>query len=348
MKRHRFLPLIACVCVAAAQASEPQGETAARAKPLGAEIQVFVENDKWSSTDRYYTNGLKIGFGVAARNIPGEGPVRDALDAFGDAINCDRVRSLNGGLFLGQNMYTPRDTDVTTAQPFDRPWAAWLYVGAVLQVFRTCGGNRSALDTVELDIGVVGPAALGEETQNVWHRIINVPEAKGWENQLPNEAAFLLSYLHKERIGGKYFEVIPHVGAAVGTVMTFVRTGALIRAGHNMTGFGPDRIEPGGAMLQNYRTSKRCETWWPCEAYVYAGIDARAVAYNIFLDGTVFRDSPSVDRKHLVYDLSFGASARLGFVRVTVGRVTRSEEFTSRLRGGGRQTFHSVNLGFEF
>jgi lipid A 3-O-deacylase len=76
----------------------------------------------------------------------------------------------------------------------DRPWAAWLYLGGVAQRARD---NR--LDTVEIDLGLVGPSALGREIQSGWHRLIGSPQPCGWHNQIPNEPAFLVSYLTKSK-----------------------------------------------------------------------------------------------------------------------------------------------------
>ena len=318
----------------------------------GAEIQIFIDNDKWAGSDRYYTNGFKVGFGVDATNMPGLDLSGVPMTALGRALGCTPFSeaATNGGVFVGQNMYTPRDISIAGAQRDDRPWAAWLYLGLVFQARRTCGDRSAALDTIELDVGVVGPAAQGEEIQNWWHGLVNVKEAQGWANQIPNEPAFLLTYLHKQLWKhNENVHFIPHVGAAVGTVMTFVRAGGLVRVGRNMTGFGPDRIEPGAAILQNFRTgSDPCAAWTFCEGYVFAGAEGRAVAYNIFLDGTVFRDSPDVKRTPLVYDLSVGFSFRFWRARVSATRITRSQEFTTPVRGGGKQTFHSFNIGFEF
>ncbi|HWI15081.1 MAG TPA: hypothetical protein VNT02_12550, partial [Burkholderiales bacterium] len=59
-------------------------------------------------------------------------------------------------------------------------------------------------------------------------------------------------------------------------------------------------------------------------------------------------DSPSVDRRVLVYDWTAGLSARVSTVRLSVTRVHRSEEFTTPTRGGGAQTFYSFNIGVQF
>lgn len=326
------------LCVAGA------GAHAADELPQGTEFQVFVENDMLAHSDRYYTNGIKFGGGLpirVLREVLGdtlEGPAANLLDALGPKA----VGEIKVGMFAGQNLYTPKSITVATPQPNDRPWAAWLYVGGVAQ---RALGNR--LDSVEIDIGMVGPAALGREIQSGWHRLIDSPRPLGWQHQLPNEPAFLVSYLSKQRIARGNWEFVPHGGVTVGTVMTLGRIGGLLRWGRNMSGFGPDTIEPGGAMLQSMRdevTTGASGLEW----YVFASVDHRLVAHNVFLDGTVFRDSASVSRRPHVYDVAVGVSARVNRLRMSLTRVRRSEEFHAGAGGGGRQTFDSLNIGIEF
>jgi lipid A 3-O-deacylase len=307
--------------------------------PPGSELQLFIENDMLARTDRYYTNGIKFGVGLPFDLL--QTPAAEVLRS----LDPDNGEDIHVGLFLGQNMYTPRDITIATPQPNDRPWAAWLYLGGVAQRAR---GNR--LDTAELDLGLVGPAALGEQVQKGWHRLVGVKQPRGWDNQGPTEPAFMLSYLQKRRYGGDNFDLIAHGGATLGTVMTLARAGAMLRAGQRMSGFGPDTIEPGGAMLQGTRdadtsgAAARTGSEW----YVFAGVDQRLVARNIFLDGPVFRDGPSVDRRNHVWDVSAGFSFRSGGLRFSWTRIRRSEEFQTPAGGGGTQRFDSLNLGYEF
>jgi hypothetical protein len=319
---------------------------AARAQlrpPEGSEIQLFIENDTLARTDRYYTNGIKFGGGAPfdILQLPATEILKQLAPHAEGAIHL--------GLFLGQNMYTPKDITIKAPQPLDRPWAAWLYLGGVAQRAK---GNR--LDTVEIDLGLVGPSALGKEVQTEWHRLIGVRQPVGWHNQIPNEPAFLVSYVAKTRqplgrANGVDLEMVPHGGVTLGTVLTLARVGGILRLGRNMTGFGPDTIEPGGAMLQNMRRDIEPGRSHELEWYVFAGLDHRLVAHNIFLDGTVFRDSPSVRRRPHVYDMTLGVSLRIDPVRISVTRVRRSEDFFTTVGGGGgRQTFDSVNLGIEF
>lgn len=331
MSRLAFAFLLACLAMPAAAAGLPFA-----APPADSEVQLFVENDMLARTDRYYTNGIKLGVGLPFELL--QTPAAEVLRS----IDPDNGADVHVGLFLGQNMYTPRDITIAAPQPFDRPWAAWLYLGGVAQRAR---GSR--LDTVEFDLGVVGPAALGEPVQKAWHRFVGVRQPRGWDNQGKTEPAFMLSYLQKRRFGSDHVDVVARGGATLGTVMTLARGGVMLRLGKNLEGFGPDTIEPGGAMLHGTRAQGadgRTGNAW----YGFAGVDHRLVAYNIFLDGPVFRDGPSVDRRRHVRDLSLGLSVRIDRLRFSWTRVHRSEEFRTAAGGGGAQRFDSLNLGFEF
>jgi len=310
--------------------------------PEGSEFQLFVENDMLARADRYYTNGIKLGGGVPFDLL--QFPAAELLRQ----LTPEDSGKIHLGLFLGQNLYTPQSITISQPQPLDRPWAAWLYLGGAAQRTK---GNR--LDTVEIDLGLVGPSALGREVQAGWHRLIGAPQPAGWHNQIGNEPAFLISYFGKSKhsLGsgsGLDLELIPHGGATLGTVMTLARAGGILRLGRHMTGFGPDTIEPGGAMLQNMRRDIEPGRAQRIEWYVFAGLDHRLIAHNIFLDGTVFRNGPSVRHRPHVYDLTAGLSLRINAVRISVTRVRRSEEFFTAAKSGGPQTFDSVNLGIEF
>ena len=331
------------------------GPAHANERLSGSEVQIFIENDLFARTDRYYTNGLKIGL-----DAPGERlmdlfarPARELLDRFRIDPESDTAKALARtyyGIFLGQNMYTPRRIAVAAPQPFDRPWASWTYLGFVAQ-----REENEQLNSAEIDIGLVGPASGGGDLQTAWHKLIDSPKPQGWGNQIPNELAFVATAMHKQRLAQAQvpfmplkIEVVPHLGLSVGTVMTLARAGGMLRVGRNMTGFGPDTIEPGGAMLSGTRNASTGAGRGEWEGYAFVGADHRLVARNIFLDGTAFRKSASVDRRVHVYDLTWGIAGQLGRFRASLTRVRRSEEFHTRIGGGGgRQYFDSINIGYE-
>jgi hypothetical protein len=341
---HRLARFAGIACFAAA-AGSAAADDCADPKSLslkGSEFQLFIENDMLAHSDRYYTNGIKICIGVPGDTLSELfcNSAKRVLAPFSD-----EVERIHFGWFIGQNLYTPRKITIADPQPNDRPWASWSYIGGVAQRVNKAG---NMLDTVEIDLGFVGPISLGDQIQTGWHRLIGASKPRGWGNQIPSEPAFLVSYVHKHKFKSEYVELIPHGGITLGNVFTLARAGALARFGLNMTGFGPDTIEPGGAMLQNTRDAADPGNRQRFELYAFAGVDGRLVARNIFLDGTLFRDSPSVTKRDFVHDVSVGASVRYRAVRVSLTRIKRSEEFFTAAGGGGSQTFDSLNVGIEF
>lgn len=347
---HRLPEAFRLACLAASlflPACAFSAENCADIKSLdtkGSEFQLFIENDIFAHTDRYYTNGIKFGIGVPGATLSEVfcNSAKLALAPFSN--EADR---LHFGWFVGQNLYTPKKITIDAPQPNDRPWAAWTYMGGVGQRVNE-GGNK--LDTVEIDVGMVGPPALGDQVQTTWHRLIGASKPQGWGNQIPAEPALLVSYVRKEKIqfGTEHFEVIPHAGVTLGNIFTLARAGGIARIGTHMTGFGPDSIEPGGAMLQNTRNAADPDSRNKFELYGFVGIDARLVGYNVFLEGPWFRDSPSVSKRNYVNDFKIGASMRYQWLRISLTHIRRSEEFYSAAGGGGSQRFDSLNVGFEF
>ena len=59
--------------------------------------------------------------------------------------------------------------------------------------------NDSELRGFEVSVGLVGPAALGEPSQNFGHRLAGINEARGWDNQLNTEPVFNVNYMRKKK-----------------------------------------------------------------------------------------------------------------------------------------------------
>lgn len=308
-----------------------------------ARLNVELENDFFTpqGSDRHYTNGVRLE--VLSRPISGsevpdwsKTPYR-AWPAF-DLSATRRV-----GLALGQNIFTPADTDRRVPDPRDRPYAAWAYLGAILA---TEGADR--LDTVELDLGVVGPAAGGRDVQNGFHTLINVPKANGWAHQLHDEPGIVLSAERRWRFAAPPVlplhleaDAIPIVGASAGNVMTYANAGAMLRIGQGLgVDFGPPRIRPALPGSPGAGATANGYGW-----YLFAGVDGRAVAHDIFLDGNSFRASPSVNKKPLVADFEAGFAVLIGRARMTYTYVQRTPEFDGQ---SGPDRFGALSFSWRF
>ncbi len=66
---------------------------------------------------------------------------------------------------------------------------------------------------------------------------------------------------------------------------------------------------------------------------MFAGVEGRAIARNMFLDGNSCEDSHSVDKKYFVGDLQLGASVTVSTLRFSYTHVFRSEEYRGQIGG---------------
>lgn len=305
---------------------------------LDGSLTVITENDKWAmrGDDRHYTNGVRLGWVSGA--IDSRSPWRWAAELGARIPTFSPQGETRLGFAIGQSMYTPGDTARAAPIRDDRPYAGWLY-GAIALVHETRHqarglGSADTLDTLEINLGIVGPGAGGRKAQNDWHSFISVNEANGWSNQLPNEPGFVLYYERKWRdavdlrtdlVDGLAIDAIPHAAVSLGNVATYLAAGGSVRFGRNLDGdFGPPRIRP--ALSGNGYVRGTDGLGW----YLFAGAEARVVAYDIFLDGPLFRSGPSVDKHPVVLDFQAGAALTWGSMRVAYTYVVRTREFTQQ------------------
>ncbi|MDD9928829.1 MAG: DUF2219 family protein [Rhodospirillaceae bacterium] len=92
-----------------------------------------VENDRIAQTDRHYTNGLRLSW-ISDKKTDGSEWVRDALQFLYPLAD---LRAGRIGAALGQNIYTPEDTDAVSLVRDDRPYAGWLYGSASIHAETT-------------------------------------------------------------------------------------------------------------------------------------------------------------------------------------------------------------------
>jgi hypothetical protein len=250
------------------------------------------------------------------------------------------------GLSLGQNIYTPINIHTPTPNPADRPYAAWLYVGALFQSYTGASSapdGIARLNALEVNFGLVGPAALGEQIQNGVHSLLGIPHALGWSHQIHNEPGLDLSYERKWRFQtadartGLGADLIPHAGLCVGNVFTYANTGLEARAGWKLPGdFGTDLIHPSGD------TNSRRPDF---SLFLFGAVDGRAVARDLTLQGNTFEDSPSVPMNNFVADFSAGLGFGSRHWQVTYTQATRTREFSGQVKP---DNFGSVSLTFYY
>ena len=307
-----------------------------------------LENDLFAGADRHYTNGLRLSWlSPHGDTVEWLDLARDALEAVAlDENDISRGnKQVRFGVSLGQDMYTPENRSRTDVVLDDRPYAAWMYGAAALHTITDHGKLDGAkagmkdLESVELQIGVVGPWALGEEAQDLIHELRLISTFEGWDNQINNEPGVMLLYERKWRLAapldlgpawaGTSVDVIPGVGLSLGNVVTEARTGGAVRWGWNIPqNFGPPGLIQGGAPFHEWDDQSDKNYSF----YLFATAEGRYVAQNIFLDGNTFEDSHSVAKRRWVADASLGVSLLLGPVNISYANAFRTREFDGQDR----------------
>ena len=293
---------------------------------------VVVENDVFAGADRDYTSGLKAyavlpsGRGAAlARTILRAG-------------QSDQSRL---GFAFGQSLFTPDDYQLVTPPADQHPSAGWLYGEASLTVARESG----IVDIATLQAGIVGPAALGEESQRFIHRTFNFLTPRGWPHQLRNEPGLAVSFDRRWRgvftsKGDMEFNVAPFAGASLGNVLTEARTGLVFRMGTDLAhDFGAARVNPG---TPSSGFDERTGNF----AWTLYGIAAgHAKARDIFLDGNTFVSSASVDKRNFVGDFQAGVTLKFGRINISYAHNWKTRQYATEI---GPHSFGALTLSARF
>jgi hypothetical protein len=207
-----------------------------------------------------------------------------------------------------------------------RPHAGHLGFDARVAVIEPLGPRWQRLDQIDLVAGLVGPASGAEAVHDISHDIIG-EETDDWD-QIESEPFVNINYEY----GHRFFlfepgraanaEFHPYIGGALGNVLTYGSLGLNLRVGRNL-------FRDRGALRQRVLLSGENfpdpGDYWAWNFFI--GMEGRAIAHTVFLDGNLFQDSVSVDKNTFVYDVQAGIEAGYGGTRFSVMNVFRSREF---------------------
>lgn len=350
MRTLPLVPVVVCFTSALLAESAPLDLPNEPRPKSGGTVNLYIENDSFANTDRNYTSGVKFGWSSADlskfSDTPVAKPFLPVLDV-APFIN-EPAFQKNLVLALGQNIYTPNDTETSALITDDRPYAGWLYVGAGV-VWK----NARVRNSIVFDLGIVGPWSLAQQSQRLVHDALKDGHPDGWDNQLHNEFGFVGTYERTWRLpqresrSGIGWEFLPHAGAALGNVATYANLGAELRFGLNLPDdFGTSAISTSFVTPTPVDgTMSATRAGFDLGVHVFARVDGRAVAHNIFIDGNTFGNSHSVERKVFVADLSTGVAVNYHNTGVAFALVYRSREFDGQKEG---QVFGTISLIYSY
>jgi lipid A 3-O-deacylase len=291
-------PLAAALVAAAALVLPPP----ANAQSAGGGWYTVVDNDVFFGTDRWYTSGVRI-----AKVVPR-----------GD-------RELEVGLL--QEIYTP---EAKRINPVDRPTAARL-----LATLASHDRRERAWTTLELDLGVTGPAALGRQAQEFVHRFVPAPHEE-WSHQRANRVDAQFAWVQSRDFQpdpAALAHLHAHYGVVAGNQLAFAHGGLELRVGR---GAAMALSTPALRFAATPPIAKADGSW-----SAFAGASVRAVAVNHLLDFAPDLDNLPARRKPTVGRLVGGAAWAGGLATVTFSLVQDTREFSGQRRG---QAFGTVTL----
>lgn len=317
-------------------------------------LTLYLENDifAFDEKDRYYTHGTKISW--ISRDLSDYRDIVRLPSWMHRSIERLPFIKYPGNhrtvsVSLGQTIYTPANKERSDLILNDRPYAGISYLGLGLH-----SRNPRQMDTLEFVIGIVGHHSYAEDCQKVIHKWTDSGEPKGWSHQLKDEAVLNIYFERKWRAtqtgrsGGLGFDVIPHLGIAVGNAYTGFNMGGQVRFGWNIPNdFGTYLIRPGSdsSAPLNDEDPRFLRPFHRFGIHLFFAVDGSAVARNILLDGNTFRDSHRVDKKPFVADVIGGIGLIIQRFKITYSYVYRTREFETQKDD---QRFGSLAVSFTF
>ncbi|MEM0914897.1 MAG: lipid A deacylase LpxR family protein [Planctomycetota bacterium] len=308
-----FVSLLMLVAVTSAHAQDLTASPEFQA----VQIDVLIENDSsfnLDREDRHYTSGTALVVGLPSAGLADWLTERTPLVA-------DRAAF---GFVAAYQLYTPDNIFNDEPTPGQHPYAGLFYVGGFVQRDRQHPeyAALTEFDHLELDLGLIGPSARGEQVQSTVHDIFGGEDPNGWDVQHPDRPIVQLTYWHKWRFdllndgspidalgdrsprGGWGLDAIPQLGASVGSLRVTGEGSGVLRFGYNL----PDNFGPGFLTdLPSSTAPRRLPRAGAFSAYGYIGGGGRIVGWDTVLDGPVWGDSDFDDESS-----TFVAFGRVG------------------------------------
>jgi lipid A 3-O-deacylase len=262
MARNYFMVLICCLDT---PLFPQQADSASIHTHTENYFSLNYDNDFFSGTDRYYTQGILLTF---IHPVVRYSPFSHMLVRLSkDALNYY-------GFHAEQDVFTPRSIRYNGGAIYygERPFTAVFFVSHSLTSIHS---SKKLLLRTQLDLGVLGPEAKGEEEQKGIHKALNNIQPQGWENQLSTD--YIVNYtakIEKGFINKQHLELMASSTARLGSLYTDLGIGLNIRLGLFSPYFNNLGLEKNAALRRQ-----------DFKIYGVAKLNAKVVGYNATLEG---------------------------------------------------------------
>jgi len=269
-------------------------------------VKLIFDNDIFSNTDYYYTNGSTIELSIPFMRTSPANKIFFAPKNY-DIEFC--------GFSITQNIYTPTDPDTESVLFGDRPFSSYLTIGQFREVYDL---SKNIYVKSQLNLGVLGPSSLGGQVQSSIHDI----EPVGWQNQIHDN--FIIDYsvqIKKGIINTSAVEFNVKGNVNIGTLYNKIGGGIDLRFGHFMPFYsGPV------SMFEHVHPGRNIQYWF------FVKSSADIVGYDATLQGGLFNSnnpytiSPG-DLNRVVYRASAGIALYYNNIGIEYEQFYLSPEF---------------------
>lgn len=292
-------------------------------------LSLTHENDAFiaDSPDRYYTSGLGLIYSSSEMDLQNNQKCKNDICkpyklhflTYIDPLlwaKKHQTKFTRYQVGLTQKLFTPSSNSKEFARD-DRPFS-----GILTGFFSVQHRRENSLEDISLSLGVVGKNALGKQTQNGVHHLIDVASWE-WNNQIPNDIFILLSYdyLHRFYLFDTPFvsmDIAPFGGFELGNYNANMSVGSYVRVGYHLSeSLLPSRLHHGipSASIGN-----------GLYIYAFGSVRGLGIGYNRLITGVTssFND---VSIRHLNYAFEWGVAVGWKGFSVIFSRIYQGKEF---------------------
>lgn len=305
-------------------------------------------NARGCGTDDAYTNGTRFDYFYQPKH-----PLKNPIDRILPKAGAHSVNIYGWGIL--ELMYTPDNLTDSAYQPNDYPWSGALVATHTLYSYDPV---KKYDFRTELELGVIGPAALAQQIQTGFHHMIRYIKPLGWSHQYPNDILANVNVTTERQLAGNgsTVEFIGGGQVSAGTMMNSLTIYPMLRVG---------RMNPyfQGLFRQfasTGRTSHHHKNW---QLYFICRPELQLIATEAVLQGGMFTHNPNlvVDSgpakpqqqpptppqpyhpiNNVVFASNFGAVASIGDVSISFNQNSS----TAMMKGLYSHEFGNISLYF--
>jgi lipid A 3-O-deacylase len=289
------------------------------------EAILVTDNDNYlvQKRDGYYTNGFYFALQKLAK------PKR---------INEKAIMRYE----IGQMIFNPYKYSITQPENMDRPFAGYLFIKASRSRFFQNGANLQ----YGLSVGTIGKSSGAQQTQRIYHDLINIYPVEGWDYQIKDEVGLNLNGqytypLTGKLVHGQVIDVHATGKAIIGNTFTNGTAGLLFRIGVFE--------QANQSVAWNSRLHNNEPKYLhPREFFAFYQPEAMLQLYNATLQGGMFRKNKgpvTADIQPWLYQHRVGlmyASRRISTVLAIVHRTKEARQMRRA------ENYGSIQLSYRF